>query len=306
MDFREIQYVIAIQKYQTLSGAARFLDITQPSLSKFLQNLERKLKVHLFKRIDNKMHLTFAGEQYVDSGLKILDLNQQLHNTLSDINSEIKGAISIGITPTRGRYVLPNVLPQFKKIYPQYNIHIMEDGITALNQALEAGLIDLALYTVSEIPPTTIVYEQVCQEEIVLCVSPDSTSAQYIELRPEKKHPWIDINRMEAELFFIVDEKFRTGKVANQILTASMIRPQTITLQSVETALSIVASGIGTGFCTDMCEKFFYTAKPLIYCSVGNEKTIWDFVIAHRKGSYLSAASLKFMDLTKEAFRVTI
>ena len=93
MDFREIQYVLAIEKYQTLSGAARFLDITQPSLSKFLQNLENRLNVKLFCRIDNKMHLTYAGRQYVETGLKILDLNHQLNNTLSDISSESRGSL---------------------------------------------------------------------------------------------------------------------------------------------------------------------------------------------------------------------
>ena len=302
MDFREIQYVLAIEKYQTLSGAARFLDITQPSLSKFLQNLENRLNVKLFCRIDNKMHLTYAGRQYVETGLKFLDLNHQLNNTLSDISSESRGSLSIGITPTRGRYVLPNVLPDFKRMHPQYKINIMEDGITALNQAMENGQIDLAIYTVSETFRPDLAYEKVCKEEIVLCISPISEVACRLEQRAGKKHPWLDINLLGQELFFLVDENFRTRKIADRILSASSIRPQTITLQSVETALSIVASGIGVSFCTDMCEKFFYTDRPLLYCSVGEQENLWDFVIAYRKDSYLSSAARNFIDITKNAF----
>lgn len=302
MDFREIQYVLAIEKNQTLSGAARCLDITQPSLSKFLQNLEKRLNVRLFRRIDNKMYLTYAGQQYVETGLKILDLNHQLSNTLSDISSESKGVLSIGITPTRGRYVLPNVLPEFKRMHPQYKINIMEDGIAALNQALENGQIDLAIYTVSETFRPDLEYEKVCKEEIVLCISPVSEIACRLETRPGQKHPWLDINLLGQELFFLVDEKFRTRKIADRILAASSIRPQTITLQSVETALSIVASGIGVSFCTDMCENFFYTTRPLLYCSVGEVENLWDFVIAFRKDSYLPAAARDFIRITKKAF----
>lgn len=302
MDFREIQYVLAIEKYQTLSGAARFLDITQPSLSKFLQNLENRLNVRLFCRLDNKMHLTYSGQQYVDTGLKILDLNHQLHNTLADISAESMGSLSIGVTPARGRYVLPNVLPEFKRIYPKYKISIMEDGTAALNRALENGQIDLAVYTITETFRPDLEYVKVCKEEIVLCLSPNLEAARQIEQRPEKKHPWLDINQLEQEVFFLIDDKFRTRKIADRILSSSAIRPQTITLQNVETVLSLVASGIGVGFCTDMCEKFFNSTRPLLYCSIGERDNLWDFVIAYRKDRYLQAAAQTFIDITKETF----
>lgn len=238
----------------------------------------------------------------METGLKILDLNHQLQNTLSDISSESTGLLSIGITPTRGRYVLPNVLPEFKRMHPQYKISIKEDGVQALNQALENGEIDLAIYTVSKTYRSDLEYIKICREEIVLCISSISEVARHLEQRPEKKHPWLDINQLGQELFFLVDEKFLTRKAAVRILDASAIRPQIITLQSVETALSIVASGIGVSFCTDMCENYFHTARPLLYCSVGEQENLWDFVISYRKDSYLSAAAKNFINITKRAF----
>ncbi len=303
MDFREIQYILAIQKHQTLSGAARALDMTQPSLSKFLQNVERKLSTPLFKRIDNKMYLTYAGEQYVETGVKILDLNHQFHNTIADINADHQGSLSIGITPTRGRYVLPNVLPKFHALYPKYKITILEDGVSALNQALDAGQINLALYTIFETYRPHFIYEKICQEEVVLCISPSNPAARYVVQKPDQRHPWIDIDQLESELFYMVDEKFRTRKIADRILSRSTIRPQSITLQNVETALSLAASGIGVSFCTDMCETFFDSSKPLLFCSVGKEKNLWDFVIAYRDDYYLSNAAQKFIELTKQAFK---
>lgn len=302
MDFREIRYVSAIQKCQTLSGAARYLDITQPSLSKFLQNLESKLSVKLFERIDNKMFLTFAGQTYMDTGLKILDLNHQLNESLTDISKELKGSLSIGITPTRGRYVLPNVLPLFLKAYPDYKINIIEGGVHYLNQALISGSIDLSLYTIYDEHYNDFEYEHVCREEIVLAITPDKAQSASICHLPDRQHPWLDLNVVKDELFLMVDENLRTRKLANQILSLESIRPEMITLQSVETTLSMAAAGIGVCFCTDMCERFFYTPKPLLFCSVGQENNLWDFVIAYRKGRYLSEACKFFIQATKDCF----
>lgn len=220
-----------------------------------------------------------------------------------DINAEHQGAISIGITPTRGRYVLPHVLPAFRMLYPKYKISILEDGISALNQAMDSGQITLALYTVFDSFRPHLVYEKICQEEVVLCISPKNPAAHFVKNVPNQRHPWIDINRLGNELFFMVDEKFRTRKIADRILSQSLIRPQSIILQNVETALSLTASGIGVCFCTDMCQTFFDSSKPLLFCSVGKEKNLWDFVISYRNDCYLSNATQKFIDLTKQAFK---
>lgn len=303
MDFREIQYVVAIRDNQTLSGAARALDITQPSISKFLQNLEKRLQTKLFERVDNRLILTYAGEQYVETGFKILDLSRQLQNNLNDINQNFRGRLSIGITPTRGRYVLPNTLPEFKKRYPNYKIRVVENGVSELNKALIDGEIDLAVYTVTDGYYAGFNYEQICKEEVVLAISPDNKLSRFVEAREGRKHPWIDVNQLGEELFFLVDSKFRTRKIADKIMMDATISPEIITLESVESVLSIIASGIGVGFCTDMCEKYFYTPKQLLFCSAGKRNNEWDFVIAYRKNVYLSDAAKLFIEITKEKFR---
>ena len=62
MGFREFQYVIAIAKYQNITKAAESLYIGQPTLSKFLKNLEDELGVSLFRKAGHKYHLTYVGE----------------------------------------------------------------------------------------------------------------------------------------------------------------------------------------------------------------------------------------------------
>ena len=85
MDFREMTYVIAIARHQSVSKAANELYVSQPTLSKFVQNLEKELGQPLFKRLGKKFVLTYAGERYVEYAKNILNAKKELDNELSDI-----------------------------------------------------------------------------------------------------------------------------------------------------------------------------------------------------------------------------
>ena len=63
--FKDLSYVIAIAKTQNITKAADMLYVTQLTLTKFLQNLEREMGQKLFKKLGNRFVLTYAGERYV-------------------------------------------------------------------------------------------------------------------------------------------------------------------------------------------------------------------------------------------------
>ena len=61
MDFRDLSYVLAIAKTQNITKAADSLYVTQPTLTKFLQNLEKEMGQKLFRKLGNRFVLTYAG-----------------------------------------------------------------------------------------------------------------------------------------------------------------------------------------------------------------------------------------------------
>ena len=77
MDFKDLSYVIAIAKTQNITKAADMLYVTQPTLTKFLQNLEREMGQKLLKKLGNRFVLTYAGERYVAKATKILNLKKE-------------------------------------------------------------------------------------------------------------------------------------------------------------------------------------------------------------------------------------
>ena len=76
MDFKELQYILCIAKNNSISKAAKELYISQPSLSKYLQNFERKLNIKFFDRAGNNFILTYAGETYIRYAKEILRIKR--------------------------------------------------------------------------------------------------------------------------------------------------------------------------------------------------------------------------------------
>src|SRR5699024_654521 len=142
MDFTELKYVLAITKHQNITKAASSLFISQPSLSKFLKNLETRLGLKLFNRIGKKYVLTYAGEIYVDTIYRIISLHKQFNNTFNDIKNDKKGRIHLALSRIRGSHDLPNVLPVFTKEYPEFNIEVTEAQSAESEEKVIRGEVD--------------------------------------------------------------------------------------------------------------------------------------------------------------------
>ncbi len=78
MDFKDLSYVLALAEHQNVTKAANSLYLTQPTLTKFLQNLEKNLEQKLFRKVGNKFLLTYAGERYVEHAKEMLRLKKRI------------------------------------------------------------------------------------------------------------------------------------------------------------------------------------------------------------------------------------
>lgn len=136
MDRRELEYIIVIAQEKNLSKAAERLYVSQPALSRFLLKLETQAGLPLFERKRRQLVPTLAGELYLDTAQKMLQLDQDLERQLKKLRECTHGKLTIGITPGRGHTVLPRVLPDFQEKYPDYELTILEEDVQTLEQQL--------------------------------------------------------------------------------------------------------------------------------------------------------------------------
>ena len=100
MDRRELEYIIVIAQEKNLSKAAERLYVSQPALSRFLLKLETQAGLPLFERKRRQLVPTLAGELYLDTAQKMLQLDQDLERQLKKLRECTHGKLTIAYIVT--------------------------------------------------------------------------------------------------------------------------------------------------------------------------------------------------------------
>lgn len=300
MDFKDLSYVIAISQYQNITKAANSLYISQPTLTKFVKNLEKNLGQKLFRKVGNKFLLTYAGERYVAKSIEILQLKKELDYEMADIMKSNIGVLNIAFPAVRGTYMLPCTLPIFKSLYPNVHINITESASSTLENMILAGTTDLAFFN-APVKSTDVAYDIISTEEIVLVLSKNHPYAEKGIKKKNCSHLWIDLKELKDELFIIQKPEQRTRQVINNILKENGINPskQLIT-SNIRATAELAAKNYGVAFVCETHLNHMPLNDDIICFSCGNPMVTLDFVAAYRKGSYLSYHAQEYIEIVKE------
>lgn len=287
MDFKELNYVISVAKHQSITKAAKELYISQPSLSKYIKNLESNLGVKLFNRLGNRFILTYAGECYVENAKEMLMIKEKLDAQIYDIANHDKGKLNIAFPFTRGSYMVPATIPDFVKQYPNVEINLIENHSSNLEHLLLNGEADIAVLN-TPIISSDLDYEVLGDEEILLVTSKNHPLANEGTIASGFKYKWIDINRFEDDRFILQFPDQRTGQVAEKIFKDAKLKPKNIfRTRSLESSVRLASSNFGVCFISENHLKYMALDNKPNYFSVSNGKTKFKLVVAYRKGSYL-------------------
>lgn len=145
MDIRQMQYILTLAEYRSFTKAAKALYISQPSLSSFVAKAEAELGVVLFDRSTSPLTLTYAGKIYTKGAEAIISSCELLQKQLSDISSQKIGRIRVGLPYERAAYMLPLILPEYKKAYPQVAVQVTTSNSAQMIEMLLGNRIDLAI-----------------------------------------------------------------------------------------------------------------------------------------------------------------
>ena len=101
MELRELKYFLAVAQAGSISGAAEALYITQPSLSRQMQNLEREVGGALFERGKRRITLTERGKLLKKRAEEMLELYEKTVSEVSAPAQDVSGEVCIGGGETR-------------------------------------------------------------------------------------------------------------------------------------------------------------------------------------------------------------
>lgn len=146
MEFRVLKYFLAVAREQTFLGAAEAVHVTQPTLSRQIQDLENELGKTLIVRGSRKIALTEEGMIFRKRAEEICKLVEKAQNEIAGYDeTEIAGDIFIGAGETDAVRRIARVAKNIQKKYPSVHFKISSGDAVDIIEDLDKGLLDFAL-----------------------------------------------------------------------------------------------------------------------------------------------------------------
>jgi len=149
MKLQQLKYLLAIvDNGLNITAAAERMYTSQPGVSKQLKLLEEELGLQLFTRKGKSLGgVTAAGQQVIDRSRLIMQEVENIRSLASDYYQEEEGTLSIATTHTQARYVLPDVIREFRERYPKVNLNLHQGTSEQIADMVSANEIDFAIAT---------------------------------------------------------------------------------------------------------------------------------------------------------------
>ena len=149
MKLQQLKYLLAIaDNGLNITAAAERLYTSQPGVSKQLKLLEEELGLQLFTRKGKSLGgITPAGGQVIERARLIMQEVENIRSLASDYFHEEEGTLSIATTHTQARYVLPDVVREFRKRYPRVSLNLHQGTSEQIADMVAANEIDFAIAT---------------------------------------------------------------------------------------------------------------------------------------------------------------
>lgn len=148
---RQLEYIVAIAECGRIGVAAAQLNVSQPSLSAQLSEVEADLGVTLFRRGRAGTKITPIGEEIVRRARQILRELQDLRAAAQG-GGIFQGRLRLGVLPSIGPYLLPGVIMRLHKEHPTLRVVLREESTRDLDEGLRSGRLDMIISTPEDHP----------------------------------------------------------------------------------------------------------------------------------------------------------
>ncbi len=302
ISMREINYVLTVHNAGSITKAAQVLYIAQPSLSQSIQKIESTLGIQLFSRAGNRMKLTYAGELFVESGLKILQIFRNLENNFKDISNLDAGRIVLGIPFYLGSYMFPCISNIYRLKHPHVKINPIEGSSTQLEEMILNGTVDIAIMPVLK----NIAFPQkpIFTSKILLSLPLKHWLNEHLYYKPGEAFPYVDIRLASNEPFIVGQPGQRIRQMTEIVFQKAGIDPPIVfESKSIETIKRMSAAGIGLAFMPEYYHNFFMPPWNATYCYIEDEySSAWTVSMVYQCEDDLSTTIREFMNIVEETF----
>jgi DNA-binding transcriptional LysR family regulator len=238
MDLRQIRYFLILADELNFTRAAGRLHISQPPLTRQIQQLETSMGVVLFQRTTRGVSLTQAGVVFLEEARKIVALTDQATNKTKLAHAGHLGRLDIGIFGSATLNVIPTLLIELRKTHPDIVISLQNTTKTQQIEAVRGERLDIGFNRVFPVVPDLVV-ETVFLENLYVAMHKD---------HPLARRRILVVKDLEAQPMILFPNNVRPT-FADNVVSLCMdegFSPNVAhEVQDVMTCIALVSAGLG-------------------------------------------------------------
>jgi DNA-binding transcriptional LysR family regulator len=176
----DLGFFVELVKHGSLSALARDMGVTPPAVSARLAQMERRLGVRLLNRTTRRLSMTHEGEQYLNTGSKLLSALEELDRTISSSRATPKGLLRVNATFGFGRRHVAPAIAAFHRQYPdvEVQLELTDRPLNLTEAAFDVGI------RFGEIPDSRLIARKIAANRRMICASPIYVRANGEPLTP--------------------------------------------------------------------------------------------------------------------------
>ncbi len=244
VNLRKLRIFWAVAHCESMTRAAKLLDVSQPSLSQQLAGFEAAIGNKLFDRRSNSMILTEAGHQLLRKTEIVLRSVQELEDVIPGIGSGIHGTIRLGGVASVMRALLPLAMKEFRVAHAHLDYDLHEGGPGEIMELLHARRITLGLLDTNSLANLSGSFhrQQIISDTYVLAVPEALDLHRVADVAADLDEARRTVLNGTIQFVFANEHSRRVEDWFDQILPANRLVART---RSFEMALELVRRGQG-------------------------------------------------------------
>ena len=235
LDLKRLKSAVAVAEEGNLSRAASRLHLSQPALSRRIQELERDLQFSIFEHVGRGIQLTGEGQAFLSKCRDLLAHSEAVEDHARTFASGDSGVLRVGASAQIFEHLFPELLPRYGALYPLVEVKLVEDNQHNLLLRLERGEIH---FTISALPQNERIESRAIAPALVL--------AAIAHTHPLNGVEHIEIKELGNAPMLVVNEGFKARQVFDATCQLAHVEPH-IVLESgaPQTILALAEAGLG-------------------------------------------------------------
>jgi len=295
LDLRQLNAFRAVAAHEGFSRASREVNLTQPTLSTHISNLEKRLGVKLFDRKGRRVSLTPAGVLFAQYADRIIELCDESVDALQNFTGSIKGDVTVEASTVPGEYLLPRWLVGFTQRYPEVNVTLSVSDSEAVIHKIINGVVSIGIIGSKPID-TSVETRLLINDELIFIINP--------ELAEVIGKSTITINELKDIPFIRREAGSGTQRAVDNALNSAQLSRKNLkvvaTLGSTRAVIEGVISGMGGSFVSRDSVLRELADETLNTLAVEGISIDRSFYIITKRGKTLPPAARRLFELLLE------